>query len=216
MARISLSPPRTLLVRFMEWYSKRTYGKVLDPGMALAHNRKVLLADVGFERKVAKFDALDPHLKNLAVMASSASIGCSWCMDFGYWESREIGTDARKLQDVPVWRDSPVYTPLERDVLEYAEAMTATPPAVDDVLAATLLQELGEAAFVELTAMVAIENLRSRINAALDLTSQGFKDTCDVPTTTRTAKTPRMATPAPAAQAAETASHRASDPQRAA
>ncbi|MQY10499.1 hypothetical protein SRB5_06070 [Streptomyces sp. RB5] len=181
MARISLSPPRTPFVRLMEWYSKRTYGKVLEPGAALAHNRRVLMADVGFERKVAKFDALDPQLKDLAVMATSAAIGCSWCMDFGYWESRAHGTDHRKLQDIPMWRDSAAYTPLERDVLEYAEAMTATPPEVDDVLAATLLDELGEAAFVELTTMVAVENLRSRINAALGLTSQGFKDSCDIP-----------------------------------
>src|SRR5688500_9716321 len=103
MARISLSPPRTLMIRLMDWYSKRTYGKVLEPGMALAHNRKVLLADIALERKVAKFNALDPHLKNLAVMASAASIGCSWCMDFGYWESREHGTEHRKLEDVPLW-----------------------------------------------------------------------------------------------------------------
>ncbi|MFC7217505.1 carboxymuconolactone decarboxylase family protein [Streptomyces polyrhachis] len=181
MARISLTPPRTPLVRFMEWYSKRTYGKVLEPGTALAHNRKVLLADLAFERRVAGFDALDPHLKNLAVMAVSASIGCGWCMDFGYWASREHGTDRRKLQDIPNWRESDAYTPLERDVLEFAEAATATPPTVDDTLAATLLAELGEAAFVELTAMVAVENLRSRINAALGLTSQGFKDSCEVP-----------------------------------
>ncbi|MDT0608956.1 hypothetical protein [Streptomyces lancefieldiae] len=34
MARVSLTPPRTLLLRVMEWYSRRTYGKVLDPGKA--------------------------------------------------------------------------------------------------------------------------------------------------------------------------------------
>ncbi|NGN62392.1 carboxymuconolactone decarboxylase family protein [Streptomyces sp. A7024] len=181
MARISLSPPRTLFFRAMEWYSKRTYGKVLDPGKALAHNRKVLMTDVKLERSAAKWDALDPELKALAVMASSAAIGCSWCMDFGYWESHEQGMDPKKLRDVPTWRESAVYSPLERDVMEYAEAMTATPPEVDDTLAQTLLDELGEAAFVELTAMVALENLRSRINSALGLTSQGFKEFCEVP-----------------------------------
>ncbi len=42
---------------------------------------------------------------------------------------------------------------------------------------------------MELTAIVAVENLRSRINAALDLTSQGFKDACEVPGTGRAART---------------------------
>ncbi|MER6352719.1 carboxymuconolactone decarboxylase family protein [Streptomyces sp. NPDC001634] len=169
----------------MEWYSKRAYGKVLDPGRALAHHPRVLWADLRFEQSVAKWNRLDPDLKALAEMATAASIGCSWCMDFGYWVSRERGMAREKLVDVPRWRDSDVYTPLERDVMEYAEAMTATPPTVDDDLAARLLGRLGEPAFVELTAMVAVENLRSRINSALGLTSQGFKDSCDVPPAAR-------------------------------
>jgi alkylhydroperoxidase family enzyme len=181
MARISLTPRRTPFFRVMEWYSKRTYGKVLDPGRALAHNPRVLRSDLAFERSVAKWNALDPDLKALAEMAASASIGCSWCMDFGYWVGRERGMAREKLLDVPCWRESEVYTPLERDVLEYAEAMTATPPTVRDELAERLRDRLGEPAFVELTAMVAVENLRSRINSALGLTSQGFKDSCDLP-----------------------------------
>jgi AhpD family alkylhydroperoxidase len=181
MARISLTPRRTLFFRVMEWYSKRTYGKVLDPGKALAHQPRVLWSDLRLEQSVAKWNKLDPNLKALAEMASAAAIGCAWCMDFGYWVSRERGMAREKLADVTRWRDSEVYTELERDVMEYAEAMTTTPPAVDDALAARLLGRLGEPAFVELTAMVAVENLRSRINAALGLTSQGFKDSCDLP-----------------------------------
>ncbi|POX43878.1 carboxymuconolactone decarboxylase family protein [Streptomyces sp. Ru72] len=191
MARISLTPRRTLFFRLMEWYSKRTYGKVLDPGRALAHQPRVLWSDLRFEQSVAKWNKLDPDLKALAEMASSAAIGCAWCMDFGYWVSRERGMAREKLVDVARWRDSDVYTELERDVLEYAEAMTATPPAVDDALAARLLGRLGEPAFVELTAMVAVENLRSRINAALGLTSQGFKDSCDLPPVERRTTTVR-------------------------
>ncbi|WP_432039424.1 carboxymuconolactone decarboxylase family protein [Streptomyces cucumeris] len=181
MSRISLTPRRTLFYRAMEWYSKRTYGKVLDPGKALAHNQRVLFSYTRFEQSLSKWNSLDPGLKALAEMASAASIGCSWCMDFGYWVSRGQGVDDRKLHDVPMWRESDVYTPLERDVMEYAEAMTANPPTVDDALVERLRRNLDEAQLVELTAMVAVENLRSRINSALGLTSQGFKESCDLP-----------------------------------
>ncbi|GAA0922627.1 carboxymuconolactone decarboxylase family protein [Streptomyces thermoalcalitolerans] len=181
MARISLTPPRTRFFRGVEWYSRRVYGKVLDPLRALAHNTRVLWTYVRLEQSVAKWNRLDTDLKALAEMTSAAAIGCSWCMDFGYWVNRERGMDPRKVQDVPVWRDSDAYTPLERDVMEYAEAMTATPPTVDDALVARLRDRLGEPALVELTAMVALENLRSRINSSLGLTSQGFKDACEVP-----------------------------------
>ena len=116
-----------------------------------------------------------------AELAAAARIGCSWCVDFGYWVSTRKGIDPAKLRDVPRWRDSEVYTDLERRVLEYAEAATATPPAVTDEMVADLRRHLDDAALVELTMMIAVENQRSRFNTALGLTSQGFKDRCEIP-----------------------------------
>lgn len=180
-ARIPLDPPRTLLYRVGEWYSRRTYGDVLDPGRAIAHNPRVLLSYVRHERSVARWNRLDPTLKALAVMTAAATVGCSWCMDFGYWEQHENGIDPAKLHDVPHWRDSEAYTDTERRVMGYAQAMTATPPAVTDEMVAGLRQDLDDAALVELTMMIAVENERSRFNSALGLTSQGFKDRCALP-----------------------------------
>jgi alkylhydroperoxidase family enzyme len=182
MARISLQPRRTLLLRLIEAWSKRQYGAVLEPGLALAHNRKVLLADLRFEQRIAKWDALEARLKHLALMVAAARIGCEWCMDFGHWEAHGLGLPHEKVSKVPTWRDHrDAFAERELLVLEYAEAMTATPPTVTDELSARLLKELGEAAFVELTAMVAVENLRSRINSAFGLTGQGFSDRCQIP-----------------------------------
>ncbi|MGW0391160.1 carboxymuconolactone decarboxylase family protein [Streptomyces sp. NPDC003042] len=181
MPRISLSPPRTLLMRIGVWYSRRTYGKVLEPGLAYGHNARVMSTYVRLERQAAKWNALDPGLKHLAVMASAARINCSWCLDFGYWEGRRMGLSAQKIEQVPRWREAPeTFDELELLVMEYAEAMTETEPGVTDELAAGLIARLGEAAFVELTAMVALENWRSRVNSAFGLTSQGFAETCRV------------------------------------
>ena len=66
--------------------------------------------------------------------------------------------------------------------MEYAEAMTATPPTVDDELVKRLRAHLDEAQLVELTAIICLENVRSRFNSAIGLTSQGFKDRCEIPT----------------------------------
>lgn len=181
MARISLDPPRSLLTRIARWYSTRTYGAPLEPGLAAAHNRKVLLTYVRFERSLEHWDALDPALKNLAVMAAAHRIGCSWCTDFGYWQFALAGIDERKLRDVPRWRDSELFTDTERMVMAYAEAMSGEVAEVDDDLVARLLDRLGESALVELTMMIAVENQRSRFNSALGLTSQGFRDRCELP-----------------------------------
>jgi AhpD family alkylhydroperoxidase len=170
------------------WFCRRTFGEVPDNLYVFWHNRKVLRATLGFERSVAKFDALDPHLKTFAEMASAAAIGCSWCLDFGYYTAHRDGLDEAKVREVPRWRESEVFTTLERDVMEYAEAMTATPPTVTDEMVDRLRARLGEAAVVELTTMVAVENERSRFNAAMGLASQGYSDVCELPLASPTAQ----------------------------
>jgi alkylhydroperoxidase family enzyme len=70
---------------------------------------------------------------------------------------------------------------LERDVLEYAEAMSTTPLGVTDEMVDRLVAQLGVEAVVELTQMVALENMRSRFNSAAGLQSQGYSDVCELP-----------------------------------
>ncbi|KIZ14547.1 carboxymuconolactone decarboxylase family protein [Streptomyces natalensis] len=181
-ARISLSPPRTLTLRLAEWYSRRTYGKLLEPALVFGHHPRLLRAYFAFEAKTGRWRALDPTLKHLAQMVPAARIGCSWCMDFGHWEADRLGLPMEKISKVPEWRaHQESFTELERLVMEYAEAMTDTPPTVTDELAERLRSRLGERAFVELTAMVALENFRSRVNGAMGLRSQGFSDSCAIP-----------------------------------
>ena len=180
-ARVPLDQPTGLIGRAMNFYATRKYGQVMDNLLAMAHNRKVLLADGVFELALARWNKLDEQLKQLAVMAASVDIGCSWCMDFGYFEAHSAGLDMAKIQAVPQWRSSSVFTPTEQRVFEYTEAMTATPPAVTDDMTEALRQDLGDDGLVELTMMVCVENLRSRFNAALGLQSQGFSESCRVP-----------------------------------
>lgn len=182
MARIPLEHARTPMVRIAEAYSTRKYGAVLEPGQVALHNRKVLTTMLLTETTAARWSALPATLQALATMAPAAEIGCAWCMDFGYWEAHHSGVPHEKLRDVPAWRESDVYTATERRVLEYAAAMTQTPPTVTDEMVDGLRAELSDAQLVELTALAALENQRSRTNAAMGLTGQGFKETCEIGT----------------------------------
>ena len=105
---------------------------------------------------MGEWDAADEGLKTFAHMAVAAQVGCSWCLDINYFQAQNQNLDLAKASQVPRWRESEVFTPLERDVLEYAEAMTNTPPTVTDELYARLLDRLGPAAMVELTAFIAL------------------------------------------------------------
>lgn len=161
--------------------ARRMWGQVPDNAHVLWHNKPVLRAVFGFEQKVGRWSALDPHLKSYAEMASAGVIGCSWCLDFGYYLAHDEGLDLTKVREVPRWRESDAFTDLERDVMAYAEAMTATPPEVTDEMVTGLTDRLGTEAVVELTLMVALENERSRLNSAMGLASQGFSDVCELP-----------------------------------
>ena len=178
--RVPVVEDQGLFGKLIGWYSRRTYGDVLDNALVLMHNRPILWAVMKFEGKVAKWDRLDPHLKNLAQLASASVIGCSWCMDFGYYAAHSKGEDTSKFEQVPYWREATIFTPVERRVLEFAEAMTVTPLEVTDEMTEALRADLGEDGFVELAMMIAVENERSRFNSALGLTSQGFKDSCEL------------------------------------
>jgi alkylhydroperoxidase family enzyme len=181
MARISLDPPRSPVLRLAEWYSRRKYGQVMDPLRASGHNPKVLGAIALYESRVAKWKDLDPGLKHLAEMVSASRIGCSWCMDFGYWLAEDLGLPMEKIQYVPAWREHREhFSEVELLVMEFAEAMTDTEPTVTDAMTEALIGRLGERAFVELAAIVAVENHRSRLNSALGLVGQGFSDRCAV------------------------------------
>ena len=179
--RIPKAPITGLYGRFLSAYARRTYGQVPDGAYVYFHHKPLLKAVLSFEGKVAKWRELDPTLKSYAQLASAGVIGCSWCLDFGYFLAHNDGLDLAKVREVPRWRESDVFTPLEREVLAYAEAMSTTPMTVTDEMTASLIAQLGTPAVVELTEMVAIENMRSRFNSAAGLQSQGYSDVCELP-----------------------------------
>jgi AhpD family alkylhydroperoxidase len=122
-ARLPLTHRSTPFVRLVSGWSRRRYGRVLEPGLALLHNRPVLMSVTRLEMSVEKWSSLEPGLKDLACAAVSAQIGCSWCIDFGWYVSRRNGLDVAKLEHLLDWRDwrdwsdADVYSPLEQSVL---------------------------------------------------------------------------------------------------
>jgi alkylhydroperoxidase family enzyme len=159
-------------------FSKKKLGDVPESLGVMWHNPRVLRTMIGFSRKVEKWDACDRQLKAFAHMATVSYVGCSFCLDFGYLEAHHKGLDMEKAREVPMWRESTRFTPLERDVLEYAEAMSETPPAVSDELSARLLDQLDAPALLELNATIGAANMVSRGNIALGITSQEFSAAC--------------------------------------
>jgi alkylhydroperoxidase family enzyme len=182
MAHVTLiDQPKGIVARVAARYGRHRFGQDVEPLMAASHHAGVLVAMGALETAAEKgWKRLDPRLRWLALQATGAEIGCSWCTDFGYYEGMQQGIDPQKVRDVPRFRTSDVYDDSERCVLEYAVAATASPVSLSDELIEQLHRHLSEPEIVELAAWVALENLRSRFNAGLGLKSQGFSDRCDV------------------------------------
>jgi alkylhydroperoxidase family enzyme len=186
--------PKTELTGFsgsvMKRFCRKRFGDVPESLGVMWHNPRVVKDSAGFGGKTSKWAAADESLKSFAHMAVAAQVGCSWCLDFGYFQAQNEQLDMAKASQVPRWREADVFTPLERDVLEYAEAMTDTPPTVTDELSARLLDRLGPAALIELTAFIAFSNLAARSNTALGIESQGFSAEYEIPLAARPEKVP--------------------------
>ncbi|PYI65498.1 carboxymuconolactone decarboxylase family protein [Arthrobacter livingstonensis] len=165
----------------MKFAARKMVGHVPESIGVLWHNQAVMKGTMGFGRKVDGWRELKPDLASYAAMASAATIGCSFCLDINYFMAHNRGLDETKVREVPRWRESNIFTVLERQVMEYAEAASQTPPAVTDELSAALLGELGPAALVELAARVAAMNMTARMNVALGIHSEEFAAACGLP-----------------------------------
>jgi alkylhydroperoxidase family enzyme len=83
------------------------------------------------------------------------------------------GSDAR-LKDLAKFRESEHFTEKEKAALEYAETMTYSEHKVTDELFKKLTSHYNDDEIVELTGLIAFQNLSSKFNSALDIAPQGF------------------------------------------
>src|SRR5829696_4197785 len=146
--------------------TRKMLGEVPEAAEVMWQHPGVFKDTMGLSRKVEKWNQCDENLKSFAHMAAVSLVGCGFCLDLGYFMAHNRGLDEAKAREVPRWRDSDAFTPLERRVMEYAEAVSQTPPTVTDEMSAALVDELGAPALVELTARIGGMNLSARTNIA--------------------------------------------------
>jgi alkylhydroperoxidase family enzyme len=159
-------------------FSRRLFGQVPESLGVMWHHVPALKAGMRFGQQLQKWDACDEGLTSFAHMAVASLVGCTWCLDFNYFMAKNHGLDVERAREIPRWHESDVFTPLEREVMAYAEAMSQTPPTVTDEMVERLAGQLGEAALVELTTVIGYANLTTRSNVALGIESEGFAAAC--------------------------------------
>jgi len=166
-------------IRIFFWKQKRTYGKVLEPGLLWGRSPLVFatlaLLYGAFTRKSSP---LSPTLRSLLTVRVSQINHCAFCVDINTSTLIKHGVSQDKIEALFHWRDSDLFTVEEQLALEYAEAMTLPEPGVGDELRLRLKAAFSEDTIIELTGVIAFQNMSSKFNSALDVPPQGF---CSVP-----------------------------------
>jgi AhpD family alkylhydroperoxidase len=103
---------------------------------------------------------------------------CAFCIDINSSTLLKRGVTLEKVAALGNWRDSNLFDEIERDALDYAEAITDSNRRVDDALFARLRSHFDDDELIELTGVIAFQNMSSKFNDALDVPAEGF---CPVP-----------------------------------
>ena len=99
--RIPKAEPTGIYGAIVKRMSRRMLGDVAEPVEVAWHNRKVLNFSFSVSRKAEKWDQCDKSLKSLAHMAAVSLVGCSFCLDLGYFMAHNEGLDETKAREVP-------------------------------------------------------------------------------------------------------------------
>ena len=166
-------------IRFFFLKQKKTYGKVLDPGLLWGRSKWLFSTLALLYGAINRGRSpIEPALRSMVTVRVSQINHCAFCVDVNGATLQKRGVSMEKIEALHDWRESNGFTPVERASLDYAEAMTYTDRDVSDEIFARLKQHFDDDAIVELTGLIAFQNMSSKFNEALDIPSQGF---CHVP-----------------------------------
>ena len=144
----------------------KKFGTMLNMFKTLAHSPELLTAFLALNRTQAK-TTLDPKLRELAFLRVSTLNGCDYCDHYHTLAAKGVGLTDEQIAEVRKSVVGGSFSDLERDALSFAEQVTKSCVA-DDELVAKLRQSLDDRQFVELTATVSLANFTNRFNIALD------------------------------------------------
>jgi AhpD family alkylhydroperoxidase len=175
--RVTTKPVRQYpwYIRPFFWKQKRKYGQVLEPGLVWGRSPKLFMGVAFLYGMIERRrNPLSPALRSLVTVRVSQINHCRFCVDVNSATLMKRGIDEEKVAALEDWRNSNLFDEKERAALAYTEAVTHSDQEPDDAIHAELRRHFDEDAIVELTGLIAFQNMSSKFNAALDVPPQGF------------------------------------------
>jgi AhpD family alkylhydroperoxidase len=157
------------------WNQRRKYGAVLDSALYWGRSPRLFLGVAHLYGAIdRKRSPVEPVLRSLVTVRVSQLNGCRFCIDLNSATLVKRGVPLYKIEALESWRERNLFNERERVALDYAEAMTLSDREVDDGLTEQVRRHFNDNAVVELTALIAFQNMSSKFNSALGVPAQGF------------------------------------------
>ena len=170
-------------VRLFLANQRRRYGKELEPARLWARSPKVFsglsLLYGALDRKSSPIEA---SLRSLLTVRVSQINWCAFCVDINAATGLKRGVSEEQFAALDQFETSPLFDERQKAALAYAEAITRTDAGVDEQLMARVKKHFNDDAVIELTAVIAFQNMSSKFNSALDVAPQGFCRVAPQPT----------------------------------
>lgn len=157
------------------WNQNRKYGVILDAALLWARSPKLFLGVAFLYGMIDRQQSpISPDLRSLITVLVSQINSCSFCVDLNSSILLKRGVSEQMALALPDWRTSGLFDPRQKAAFDYADAITKYDRGVDDLLFSELKSHFDDDAIIELTGLIAFQNLSSKFNSALSVSPQGF------------------------------------------
>ena len=167
--------PKGLLVKIVYFFTRRQFGKVAAP--IAVFSARMPAGFLSFYGKISRLDKKLTLPPNTAVLIRErvASINsCLYCMDVARWYvMTKSPENLERIDALPDYRTSPLFTDAERAALDYVTELTASKKVAPGTFA-RLARHYSEREICDIVWLVASEHLYNLTNHGLGIGSDGL------------------------------------------
>lgn len=157
------------------WAQRKKYGAPLNSSLLWARSPRIFLGlSHLFGAIDRKSSPISSALRSLIIVRVSQLNSCSFCVDLNASVLLKRGVSIEKVQVLHQWQTSPLFSEQEKISLAYAEAVTLGNEEMNNEMIMKLKQYFNDDEIIELTALIAFQNMSTKFNTALDIPPQGF------------------------------------------
>jgi AhpD family alkylhydroperoxidase len=170
-----IAPATGLQARLTIWSARRLYGEPIAESTAIYARHPRLMRWFGlFNRAIERPGAVPEPLMHLAALKAATIAECAFCIDIGSEYARRAGLTDAQLLALHDPEPSELFSADELLVIAFAQQLTATPAISDPATTTALITRFGDRGLIELSYLIAWENLRARLNVGLAIEPGGF------------------------------------------